>query len=360
MSLLKNLFKSKNEPMQTYGQFWDWFKNNERNFYHVVKVNGDIQHMFFDKLGPKLKELKEGIYFLTGMYDKETVELILTPDGYIKNIFFVEELVKAAPQIEGWKFTALKPASATNIEMAGYKFTTDNISFYSNDHAGAPDQIDLSIIHHDLNEKNRETIIKGVYIFLDNFLGELNFVSTIDHLNIIGKADAVKELVPIGKLKDFLTWREKEFVEKYEATRHDTENDNYALLQAELENGHVLIATINTALLNWENKASHPWIASIEIKYDGSGNNGMPDRETSALMHTIEEEIMEHLKDADGYLNVGHQTAEGLREIYFTCKEFRKPSKVLDQIQKKYNPMISLDYDIYKDKYWKSFDRFKG
>ena len=91
MSFLKNLLKSKNEPIKTYQEFWDWFKKNERNFYHVVKkVRGDIEHMFFSKLRPKLNELKEGINFLTGMFDKETAELVLTPDGIIKNIFFVE------------------------------------------------------------------------------------------------------------------------------------------------------------------------------------------------------------------------------------------------------------------------------
>jgi hypothetical protein len=360
MSFLKNLLKNKNEPIQTYQQFWDWFKKNERNFYHVVKVRGDIPHMFFNKLAPKLNELKEGIFFLTGMCDKETAELVLTPDGIIKNIFFVEELVKAAPKIEGWKFTALKPASEINIEMAGYKFNTENISFYSNDDAGAPDQINLVVVHKDLDESNRAPVTNGVFIFLDNFLGELNFVTTIDHVSVIGKKDAEKELVPIGKLKDFLMWREKEFLEKYDSTWRSTENDNYALLQAKLENGNVLIATINTGLLNWENKASHPWITTVAIKYDGSRNNGMPNNETSELLNTIEDEIMEYLRDADGYLNIGHQTAENLREIYFACKDFRKPSDVLYRIKKKYGAKAAIDYDIYKDKYWRSFNRFKN
>jgi hypothetical protein len=360
MSFLKNLLKGKNKPIKTYQEFWDWFKKNERNFYHVVKARGDIEHMFFSKLSPKLNELKEGINFLTGMFDEKTAELVLTPDGIIKNIFFVEELVKAAPKINGWKFTALKPASDMSIEMGGYKFNTDNISFYSNDHTDTPDEIDLSIVHNELNESNRTAITRGVYIFLDNFIGELNFVTAIDRVNITGKTDAVKELIPISKLKDFLTWREKEFIEKYEGARHNTENDSYAVLEAKLDNGHMLIATINTALLNWENKASHPWIMNIEIKYDGSGNNGMPDNETSELMMAIEDEIMEHLTDADGYLNVGHQTTEGVREIYFACKDFRKPSEVLYQIKQKYSSQTDLDYDIYKDKYWRSFDRFKG
>jgi hypothetical protein len=316
--------------------------------------------MFFNKLAPKLNKLKKGIFFLTGMCDKETAELVLTPDGSIKNISFVEELVKAAPKIEGWKFTALKPATDTSIEMAGYKFNTENISFYSNDHVDAPDQIDLAVVHNDLNESNRAALTNGVFIFLENFLGELNFVTTIDQITVIGKKETEKDLVPIGKLKDFLIWREKEFLEKYDGARHSTENNSYALLEAKLDSGNLLLATINTDLLDWDSKASHPWIMNIEIKYDGSRNNGMPDNETSELLNTIEDEIMQYLKDIDGYLYVGHQTAENLREIYFACKDFRKPSNVLYLIKQKYSPNTDIDYDIYKDKYWQSFNRFKS
>lgn len=358
--MFKNFFKSNNEPIQTFQQFWDWFKKHERLFYIAVKLQCDIEHIFFNKLAPKLNELKEGIYFLTGMCDKETAELILTPDGVIKNINFVEELIRAAPKIDGWKFTALKPASETSIEMAGFKFNSENISFYSNDDSNAPDQIDLSIVHNDLTENNRAAITNGTFIFLDNFLGELNVVTLIDHINVIGKKDTTAELVAIAKLKDFLVWREKEFLEKYEDTWTNTENDNYALLKAELENGNILIATINTALLNWESKASHPWITTIEIKYDGSKNNGMPDNATSELLIAIEDDILDYLKCTNGCLNIGHQTAENVREIYFACKDFRKPSNVLYQIKQKYKTQINLDYHIYKDKYWKSFTRFKS
>lgn len=40
------------------------------------------------------------------MYDENTVELIITPDGDLKNIAFAEELVEAAPKLDKWKFTA--------------------------------------------------------------------------------------------------------------------------------------------------------------------------------------------------------------------------------------------------------------
>jgi hypothetical protein len=361
MSFFKDLLKKKDEPIKNYADFWAWFKKNERQFFKAVNKGDDIEVEFFDKLSPKLGELMEGYFFLTGMLDEKTAELILTADGNIKNIVFVEELVHAAPAISGWKFTALKPATDIKnvaITMAGYTFDSDTLSFYSNDHKNFPDEIDITIIHRDFNEDDKSSITNGTYIFLDNYLGELNSVTTIDNVIVNGKKDAGKELIPIEKLKDFLIWREKEFVEKYEGVLQDTDNAEFSILEAELESGNKLIATINTDILDWENKASHPWQLNIEIKFDGEATNGMPDNETYELLNEFENKILEELKDIDGYLNIGRQTADSVREIYFACKDFRKPSKVLHKLTADH-PNMNIAYDIYKDKYWRSFNRFK-
>lgn len=361
MGFLKNIFDSKDEPIRNYSDFWNWFQNNEQTFFNAVKTNKDIEKEFFDKISPKLAELKDGYFFLTGMFDDNTAELILTADGNTKNIVFAEELVEQAPNISGWKFTALKPAMNSEklaIDMAGYKFDRDNLFFYSNDHPDYPDEIDITVIHNDWTEENKQQIGNGTYIFLDNFLGELDFLNIIDNLNIIGKNEAEKEPVPISKLKDFLTWRQKEFIEKYEGVRYNTDDDSYSSLKAELDNGKPLIAIVNSTLLEWDSKASHPWILRVEINYD-SNNNGMPDEKTYQLLDEFEDEIMLELKDIDGYLNIGRQTGDNLREIYFACKDFRKPSKVLHELTRKYSKKLSVEYDIYKDKYWQSFERFR-
>jgi hypothetical protein len=169
---------------------------------------------------------------------------------------------------------------------------------------------------------------------------------------------AEKELVPIAKLKDFLDWREKEFIEKYDGVRYDTSEDGHSTLEAELESGNKLIAVVNTQLLNWDSKASHPWIAAIIFKYDGDNNNGMPNDNDYQTLNEIEEGILQQLLDKDGYLYIGRQTANSEREIYFACKDFRKPSKVFFKTQQE-NNYFEIEYDIYKDKYWQSFERFK-
>ncbi|MCO5948871.1 DUF695 domain-containing protein [Mucilaginibacter flavidus] len=361
MSFFKNIFQTKEPPIKSNEEFWDWFKKNESTFAKVVKEQNDIENNFFAKLAPKLNELKDGFYYLTGMFDKNTVELVLTPDGVINNIVFVEELVNAAPKIDGWRFTALKPAldiTDVSIQMGGYNFSSENISFYQNDDTNFPDEIDITIVHDDFNEQNKPAIANGVYIFLDNLLGELNAITTIDRVVLVSKKAAKKPLVPIGKLKDFLAWRQAEFVEKYEGVRHDTESDSYSGLEAKLANGNMLLAIINMDLLAWDRKASHPWILNIEIKYNGAGTNGMPDNDTYQLLEKIEEEITKELKDIDGYLNIGRQTADGVRDIYFACKDFRLPSKTAYTAQQKHSRQIEISYDIYKDKYWRSFDHF--
>jgi len=362
MNFLKNIFSRKESPINNYSDFWNWFHNNEKTFFNVVKNRKDIEKDFFNLLSPKLAELKEGYFYLAGMYDDDTVELVFTADGNAKNVVFIEELVEQAPAINGWKFTALKPAIDIDnvaINMTGYTFDNNNLFFYSNDQTNYPDEIDISIVHNEFTEENKEVIGNGTYIFLDNYLGELDFLNNIDNLRIIGRKEAGKELIPIEKLKDFLIWRQKEFIEKYEGVRYNTQDDEHAILEAELNSGNKLIAVINTQLLEWDGKASHPWIAVIILKYDGAHNNGMPDNEDYQRLNQIEEIILEQLSDKDGYLYIGRQTSDNEREIYFACKDFRKPSKVFFKTKQDNHNQFQIDYDIYKDKYWRSFERFK-
>jgi hypothetical protein len=180
MSFLKKIFTKKEAPVQSYADFWQWFQQHAQTFFNVVKNRSDIEKGFFDKLTPKLEELKDGFFFVTGMCDDNTAELILTAEGNTSNIVFTEELVAAAPVIPGWKFTALKPAldiKDVSIEMAGYRFNESKLSFYDNEPAAYPDEVDITVVHEDYTEENKIAISNGVYIFLDNYLGELDFVN---------------------------------------------------------------------------------------------------------------------------------------------------------------------------------------
>ncbi|ULQ55481.1 DUF695 domain-containing protein [Flavihumibacter rivuli] len=362
MNFLKNLFRKKQAPIRSNQEFWSWFLDNQQSFYHIIKSGKDPETGFFDQLSQKLDELKPDIYFLAGMLDKERAELILTPEGVIKDIAFIEELVADAPELPNWKFTALKPAmdiANVRIDMNGYTYDHSNLSFYAIDHPDYPDEVDIVMVYDQYSKEDESTITHGIYLFLDNYLGELNAVTEIDNLKVMGRETAEKELIPVSKLKDYLNWREKEFVEKYEGVRHNTENDSYSTLEGTYQNGWTMIAVVNSSLMEWDSKASHPWMLIVEINYNGDDNNGLPDKSTYELLNQFEEEMMEELRDYQGYLNLGRQTGNNKRTIYMACKEFRKPSTVLHRLVKKYEGALDLSFSIHKDKYWQTVENFR-
>lgn len=368
MNFLKNILNKKEEPIQSYQDFWNWFRKNERDLFKVIKENRHVKENFFNIISPKLDELRDGYHFTAGMSGNDIVRLTFTADGTIENIVFVEELVQAAPEIQGWKIVALKQPvdeefldiNTVAINMGGYTFDTSNLSFYAIEYPAYPDEIDITVVHHnDFDEEAASTISGGAAIFLEHYLGELKFATALDNMTVVGKSEAEKELVPILKLRDFLIWREKEFIEKYEGLRHSTDNDEYSGFEAETEDGKPVIAFINTDLLAWDSKASHPWIAIIEINYNGVEGSGLPDEETLRQLEDIENNITEQLRDFGGYLNIGRETSNNVRAIFFACKDFRKPSKVFDEIQHTFSDSFEISFGIFKDKYWKSFSRFQ-
>ena len=361
MKLLKKLFNKNEEPINTYEDFWLWFSKNEKSFFKVVKQHSNIEKDFFNKIEPKLAELKDGYYFVTGMHDDDTAELILTADGYIENFVFVEELVDAAPKLDRWIFTALKPPlniEDVNVAMKGFSFNGDKMSFYPLESTDYPDEIEITIVHDDYGASTKDIISKGVFIFLDNCLGELEFATAIDSFEVKGKGKTTENLIPLSKLKSYLTWRQKEFVEKYEDSTYNAEGDDYSILEARLKSGLPMVAVINRNVLTWESKASHPWILKVESKYNSKGGQGMPNDEELAVLNELEDDMVNKLKDYEGYLHIGRQTGNNARQTFFACKDFRYPSKVLYKLQKKFAQQLEIDYEIYKDKYWQTFEMY--
>lgn len=363
MGLFNKLFSKKNTPLETtYTEFWNWFQHHEADFFQRVKNQDEVELRFFDRMSEKIGNLLKTRSYLTGMLDEHTAHLIFSADGNIADMVFAEDLVAAAPHLPNWKFEALKPAMPKedfSIHLGDQKFGPDNLHFYYEEHPNLPDYIDITVVHDYFTPENSDAVTRGTFIFLDNYLGELNFATTIDHMRVIGKEDATNELIPISKLADFLKWREKEFVEKYEGPYPDAETENHAVLQTQAENGLPLLFVMNIELLNWDNKPSHPWILQIEIPYDGKKNEGMPGTRDYERMNQIEDEIHASLTRSGGHLNLGRKTGNNLREVYMACKDFREASRLLSKIAAVHRGSYSITYEFYKDKYWNSFQGFR-
>lgn len=309
---------------------------------------------------PVLKQLNSTFNVLVGMLDDHTVDLIITADGHLQGIPYVEQLVAEAPTLPNWKFTAHKPPMGEDpitISMGEHKFGAETLSFVVHENPPYPDEIQISVVYQPYQAAEAPLIQNGVLIFLDNYLGEIRSVSSLDQLDIVGPDQVEGERIPIEKLPDYLIWREKEFVEKYDGVRYDTEQDNYISMEAQTQEGLPILAIMNQALLTWDAKASHPWMVCLDIPYDGSKQNGMPHENRLEEMNRFEDQLTEELKDFAGYLNIGRTTGNNSRTIYFAVKDFRTPVLVIDQTKAAF-PNLQVQMEMFKDKYWRSLEYY--
>lgn len=366
MKFIKNIFSKKKEQQLTSKsqitivEFWNWFMENQSRFHRAVKEQNNIQFEFINPVFNKLNQIKEGAFLLTGMMDENKAEIVFTAEGNLLNFPYISEIVDSSPELENWQFTAFKPSMDFpdfGINMGTKSFSTDNIKFYPNIDSNYPDQIDIKLVFtEEYGEEEKELIENGTFIFVENYLGELKLATQVDKISVEHHIDTSEELNPVSKLNEYINWREKEFEEKYIGTVHNSDESNYSSLEWD-KGDKGIIGVVNSDLIRWDKKASHPWIMVITIEFDENENNGMPNQEALQTYYQFEDKLRELLPDKDGYVHVAQTTGLGKREIYYANKEFVKPIQILDQMKNKVNFKYSIE--AFKDKYWQSMKHFE-
>lgn len=340
--------------------FWNWFAERSDYFFDIVKGQNDVAKSLVNPVVERLSIIRSGYYVLVGLVEDDLAELIITADGDVRVIPFIEKLVASAPKIENWKITALKPPSDLDdfaVNFSQGKLSADTLHFIFKEEKEFPDLLNIDVVHESITDLNRGLFEQGIFIFLENYIGELECLELIDGIKIKAESEAQGELISMHKLASFLKWRNKEQIEKYDQIRHSSDDDTYTGYETKLESGHSLITTLNTNLLHWEHVAAYPWITIVIVKLNNS-KNGMPTEEENKRLYDLEEDLNLQLNEDRMCLNIGRQTGDNKREIYYASKDFRVSAVVLDKISKS-NIGFQLDYEIYKDKYWQTFKRFK-
>ena len=117
--------------MDTISKFWKWFKDNNKAYTFLNSVDEEAKENLLDEFLEQLQKYCDSIYFEIGGYPDEVQELIITAEGD-KNYFDkVEEIISAAPKIDGWTFIAFKPPMPDNFRSKwdDLELNTENMWF---------------------------------------------------------------------------------------------------------------------------------------------------------------------------------------------------------------------------------------
>jgi len=362
MSDQQHLSTKRNGINDHAAAFWKWFVENEVRFRQVEKTNSEEALIFLDDLIGEMKPFNPWLKALAGPYGNDKHELIITADGDIALFCKVEELVQAAPAVEGWVITAHKPPlgfEGISIDMYDKEFNAKSMSFFPilNDHY--PDEVDIRLTHTEYDSEEDKQFQAGGMIYLENGLGEINVATKIDRYEVgpTPTVDKAVELIPVSKLNDYLNWREKEFVEKYESVNIDRPQEEFHHLEAEDGDGKPLVAIVDAGFSEWGFKPAYPWLLQVDIQFEGD-HTGLPDEKQLLELRAIEDEIRALFPEDGSIWFIGHRTYDHFRNIFFYSNEFRKNAMMLHN----YIEIKSWDYDVVffirKDKYWRAMEQY--
>lgn len=342
--------------------FWQWFVNNEHRFRGLEKNDSDQALLFLDELISQMKPFNPWLKALAGPYSGNRYELIITADGDVALFGKVEELVARAPKLNKWKFTAHKPAlgfEGISIDLYEKKFNVDTTCFYPIVREEYPDEVNIVLTHVDYNEEDDDQFQAGGMIYLENGLGEENTATKIDHYETgaLPAPDSGIEVIPISKLADYLGWREKEFVEKYESVHAQRPEENFNLLEAEDTDGKMMMVTIDAGFKEWPLRPAFPWYLQVDINYQGD-NSGLPTGAQLEELQQLEQQIVQILTANGAAWFTGHRTYDNVRNIYFYASEYKTSSQQMHRFIETVQTPYTILFFIRKDKYWQNMEMY--
>jgi hypothetical protein len=360
MAGISKYYRREGEVKQAIAAFWQWFAENEYQFRELEKNDSDQALSFLEELIQQMQPFNPYLKALAGPDSNGNWELIITSDGDLALFCKVEELVKAAPPVPNWVFTAHKPAlgfEGISIDLYGLQFTTDTTSFYPIVQENYPDEVSIVITHTEYDGEQDDQFQAGGMIYLENGLGEVNTATKIDHYETgpLPGADQGIEIIPISKLSEYLNWREKEFVEKYESVPAERP-DTYHLLEAEDKDGKKMLLTVNMECRYWDKKPAYSWLLQVNINYTGD-ENGFPYEEQLFALQTLEEEIFTLLPE-DRAILAGNKTYDNCKNIYFYVSEYKTTAALLNQYVESKETEYEIVFFIRRDKYWRTMEQY--
>lgn len=167
--------------MDTITQFWKWFQDNNKAYLFLHDVDEDLKEKLLNDFEEQLHNYCDQIYFQIGGDPNEDQELIITAEGDEKYFSQVEDLVRAAPKISGWKFIAFKPSIPGHFksEWDDLELNTEDMWFLPLFNGKNSDLgITIYLKNYDLIKDN-EILPTLLFEMLDTILGEKPFAHGI-------------------------------------------------------------------------------------------------------------------------------------------------------------------------------------
>ena len=163
----------------------------------------------YDQLLAQLHRVDPGL-FLELATDPGHLELVVTADGNSDLFDLADQIVGAAPPIDGWAILALKPKLGfpETVSWEGVTIDIEDVVF---DPSTAEDsnELVLRLLVPGITEEEVDSAHNALLRALDQALGEREFAANVQYTEVEPLTEPPDDYIPLLGLEDFLKWHNR-------------------------------------------------------------------------------------------------------------------------------------------------------
>jgi hypothetical protein len=187
-------------------QFWRSFEQKAGALAQVKSADESL----YDELLEELQRVDEGLYIEISTPPGQC-KLIITAEGNRELFELVDDVVSAAPQVNGWTVIALKPKLGfpAFAQWEGVRIDIKEVVFEPLI-AEDSDELGLRLLVPGIDEHDLENAHNGLLRALDHILGERQFAESVQFTELDRLEEPSDEYIPLVELEQFIEWRAKQ------------------------------------------------------------------------------------------------------------------------------------------------------
>lgn len=189
--------------MRSLHAFWDWFQDYAEAYYYLQDFSVAEQAFYNHELTSRLQDYHENLCFgITFSKDGADAQLIISTNGRVDGVFFVNNLVNIAPDIPKWTIVAfIQP----QLDLEAIRTGTDE-PYYFKDFPIKPS--DLRWAPMDFDSRNCRCDLLFHLITFPKLVAPADVDQLLDYiyiiiLDLLGE-EVVRQTIRFGYYEDAL------------------------------------------------------------------------------------------------------------------------------------------------------------
>lgn len=190
--------------------FWRWFTENCSRFRTMQTSS---REELLDEIMDNLHQIDEGLFFEVSEPQDGICDFVITAEGRKELFALVDQVVAAAPSLQGWTFTALRPPMGFSfaIDYGNVHLDPDELWFLPLSAGNDEEHLGVQIGIPKLKKRDEEEALSASYILLDTGLGERRSAEAIEHVEVVSlpKDADTAGFIRLVELAEYLDWRDR-------------------------------------------------------------------------------------------------------------------------------------------------------